>query len=270
MGSWVINPADPGGVQVNNNVWNQVSGWSQTLYACSASNWSVVAKQPGSGNNDGVKSYPDTQYHVSMPVSSMTTLPSSWKVNVPSSVGSTSGIGEQWNSDYDLWLADDATYGTRWATEVMIWGSWNANYKYWYDQLGGEQVTIDGVSYSAYHRASPRGIWFIRNTPVSAGEVDIAHLLKWAVGKGWMPATSILHEIENGFELLYTNARFDLLDFTLTMPSSARIQGTDKSALRQQQDRELEKKARALRQKAEESDREKAARAERRPSIPSR
>lgn len=219
-GSWIIDPADPGGVQVNNNVWSPTTGWAQTLYACSKSNWSIIANQPGTGDNDGVKSYPDTQYHVRLPVNSMTTLPSSWSVKVPSPAGSTLGQGKQWNAAYDLWIGDTST--SRFDTEVMVWTAWNANWKYWYDQLHGEQVTLDGVSYSVYHRAGSSGqaagIWFIRNTQANEGTVDLAKLLKWAQAKGWMPATSVMHEVEYGFEVLYTGepTRFDLLDFTLT------------------------------------------------------
>jgi hypothetical protein len=219
-GSWIINPADPGGVQVNNNVWSPTTGWAQTLYACSATNWSVVANQPGTGTDDGVKSYPDTQYHVRMPVSQLTTLNSTWKVNTPSAGGAVPSRGKQWNAAYDLWIGDTAT--SRFDTEVMVWTNWTANWQYWYGQLNGEQVTFDGVSYSVYHRAGSSsqaaGIWFIRNTVTNSGSVDLAKLLKWAQAKGWMPATSVMHEVEYGFEVLYTGepTRFDLLDFTLT------------------------------------------------------
>jgi hypothetical protein len=206
------------GYLVNNNVWNTGEAGPQTLNACAWNNWSVISNQPGAGSNDGVKSYPDTQKHVSLPVST-DSIPSSWKVGVPSAAGSTTGVGQQWNAAYDLWIGDTAT--SQWDTEVMVWESWNANWKYWYDQLGGVQVTIDGVAYHAYHRAgsssSAAGIWFIRDNVTSQGSVDLAPLLKWAVGKNWMPSSSVMHEVEFGFEILYTGSptRFDLLVYTL-------------------------------------------------------
>lgn len=220
-GSWVINPADPGGVQVNNNVWGPNNPWSQTLYACSKSNWSVIANHSGSGTDDGVKSYPDTQYHVNLPVSSLTTLNSTFKVNTPSGGGQVVPNSKQWNAAYDLWLAKDGSYDSRWGIEVMVWNNWTANWQYWYNELNGEDVTIDGVTYGAYHRAatsdSAAGIWFVRKSVTNDGNVDLAKLLKWAQGKGWIASTAVLHEIEYGFEIMYTGqaTRFDLLDFSV-------------------------------------------------------
>lgn len=221
-GSWNIDPADPGGVQVNNNVWGPQNTWSQTLYACSKSNWSVIANHSGSGTDDGVKSYPDTQYHVSLPVSSLTTLDSTFKVNTPSGGGQVVPNSKQWNAAYDLWLAKDSSYASRWGIEVMVWTNWTANWQYWYNELNGEDVTIDGVTYGAYHRPatsdSAAGIWFVRKSVTNDGNVDLAKLLKWAQGKGWIASTAILHEIEYGFEIMYTGTptRFDLLDFSVS------------------------------------------------------
>ena len=220
MGSWIIDPADPGGRQVNNNCWDGGAG-PQTLTAYAWNKWHVVSNQPGTGRDDGVKTYPDTQLHVSMPVASLTTLNSTFKVAVPSGGGTVPANGKQWNSAFDLWIADDASYGTRWRTEVMVWTNWTANWQYWYGVYNGEHVTFDGVEYAAYHRpatASQGGaMWFIRQDVVNEGSVDLAKLLKWAVTKAWMPSTSVLHEIEYGFEVLHTGepTKFELLDFTL-------------------------------------------------------
>lgn len=214
-GSWMTAAPD---TQVNNNVWSG-DGGPQTLTATAWNKWYVVSNQPGTGTDDGVKSYPDTQKHVKIPVSTMAALPSSWKVAVPAGGGTVPARGKQWNAAYDLWLGDTAD--SNWDTEVMVWTNWTANWKYWFNEYRGEYVTFDGVQYAAYHRPASAdqaaGIWFIRQTVTNEGTVDLAKLLKWAQGKGWMPATSVLREIEYGFEVLYTGepTKFELLDFTI-------------------------------------------------------
>lgn len=208
FGSW----AD-GGYLVNNNEWSGDHG-PQTISACSWHQWSVVSNQPGAGADDGVKTYPDTQRHVSYPLSSLTSMPSTFDVTVPPGAGTVpdpANPGKQWNAAYDLWLDN-------FGTEVMIWNTWTMNWRYWYGVYGGEQVTIDGVVYYAYTNGA--GLWFIRQTPVDVGSVDIAHVLQWAVSRGWLRSSQVLGEVEYGFEVAYTGepTTFTLNDYTLTLP----------------------------------------------------
>lgn len=198
------------GYLVNNNKWSGDAG-PQTISACSWSQWSVVSNQPGTGTDDAVKTYPDTQKHVNLPVSSLTTLPSTFDVTVPEGGGTVPAKGKQWNAAYDLWLDN-------WQTEVMVWTTWTMNWQYWYGVNKGVQATIDGDAYHAYTNGS--GIWFIRDDVTNKGDVDLAALLKWAVGKGWLKSSAVLHEVEYGFEVAYTGepTKFTLNDYTLTLP----------------------------------------------------
>lgn len=190
-------------------MWSGDAG-PQTIYACAWNNWYIISDQPGTGTDDGVKTYPDTQKHVNIPLNTMTTINSSWNVSTPSAGGAVPANGKQWNAAYDLWLDD-------WDYEVMVWTNWTANWQYWYGQYNGVDVTIDGVVYHAYHNSSG-GMWFIRKDVTNTGSVDLAAILRWAVSQGWLQNTTVLNEIEYGFEVLYTGTptRFDLLNYTLS------------------------------------------------------
>jgi len=200
-------------VQVNNNMWNEAAG-PQTISAYAWNRWFVVSDQPGTGDNDGVKTYPDTQKHVSISMSNIPNIKTSWKVATPSAGGIATGKGKQWNAAYDLWL-------NNFDSEVMVWTNWNANWQYWYNKYAGEIVTLDGVEYCVYHKAatatSASGIWFIRRTGTNEGSLNLKTLLDWAKTKGWILSTDKLEHIEYGFEIMYTGepTRFDLLDLTI-------------------------------------------------------
>lgn len=190
-------------------MWSGDAG-PQTIYACAWNNWYIISDQPGTGTDDGVKTYPDTQKHVNIPLNTMTTINSSWNVSTPSGGGTVPANGKQWNAAYDLWLDD-------WDYEVMVWTNWTANWQYWYGQYNGVDVTIGGVVYHAYHNSSG-GMWFIRKDVTNTGSVDLAAILRWAVSQGWLQNTTVLNEIEYGFEVLYTGTptRFDLLNYSLS------------------------------------------------------
>lgn len=206
LGSWENNS-----YVVNNNVWNRGEAGPQTIYADAWNRWCIISDQPGSGVDDSVKSYADTQKHVSIPLSSMTSIPSTFNVTTPDGGGTVPANGKQWNAAYDLWLDN-------FGTEVMVWNNWTANWQYWYNTYKGEIATIDGVNYYAYRNANSTAMWFIRQDVTNQGSVDLASVLRWAVGKGWIKNTQTLGEIEYGFEVLYTGTptTFTLNDYTLS------------------------------------------------------
>jgi hypothetical protein len=197
---------------VNNNMWSGDAG-PQTISACAWNRWSVTSNQPGTGTDDSVKTYPDTQRHVSLPLSSLVSLPSSFDVTTPSGGGQVPAKGKQWNAAYDLWLDN-------FGTEVMIWNNWTMNWKYWWDTYDGVQVTVDGVAYHAYRNSDGSAMWFIRDNVTNKGSVDLAHLLRWAVDQGWLKSTQVLGEVEYGFEIAYTGepTAFTLNDYSLSLP----------------------------------------------------
>ena len=207
FGTWQTN-----GYLVNNNMWSGEAG-PQTISACSSRQWSVTSNQPGTGTDDSVKTYPDTQRHVSYPLSSLKSMPSTFDVTVPPGGGTVPAKGKQWNAAYDLWLDN-------FGTEVMVWNTWTMNWQYWYNTYRGQKVTIDGVTYFAYRNSSSSAMWFIRENVTNKGSVDLAHILQWAVANGWLKSSQVLGEVEYGFEVSYTGepTKFTLNDYTLTLP----------------------------------------------------
>lgn len=191
-------------------MWSGDAG-PQSISACAWNRWSVTSNQPGTGTDDSVKTYPDTQRHVSYPLSSLTSLPSTFNVTTPAGGGTVPAKGKQWNAAYDLWLDN-------FGTEVMVWNNWTMNWQYWYGVNHGVQATIDGVAYHAYTNGS--GLWFIRDNVTNQGSVDLAHILKWAVAQGWLKSSQVLGEVEYGFEVSYTGepTTFTLNDYTLSLP----------------------------------------------------
>jgi hypothetical protein len=167
-----------------------------------------VSDQSGAGTDDSVKAYADTQLNVNYPLSTLTSLPSTFDVTVPTGGGTVPAVGKQWNAAYDLWLDN---YGT----EVMVWNTWTMNWQYWYGVYGGVQTTIDGIAYHAYTNGS--GLWFIRDQVTNVGSVDLGHVLQWAVSVGWLRSTQTVNAVEYGFEVAYTGelTTFTLNDYTL-------------------------------------------------------
>jgi hypothetical protein len=194
---------------VNNNMWNSSAG-PQTISACSEHQWSVTSNQPGTGSDDSVKTYPDTQKHVSYPLSSLTSLRSTFDVTTPAGGGTVPANGKQWNAAYDLWLDN-------FGTEVMVWNNWTMNWQYWWNTYGGVQLTVDGVSYHAYRNSAGTGLWFVRDQVTNQGSVDLGHVLQWAVAHGWLKSSQTLGEVEYGFEVAYTGAptTFTLNNYTV-------------------------------------------------------
>ncbi len=201
-----------GDYMVNNNMWSGDAG-PQTISACSWHQWSVTSNQPGTGSDDSVKTYPDTQKHVSYPLSSLASLPSSFDVTTPAGGGTVPANGKQWDAAYDLWLDN---YGT----EVMVWNNWTMNWQYWWNTDRGTTATIDGVAYHAYTNGS--GLWFIRDQVTNQGSVDLGHVLQWAVAHGWLKSSQTLGEVEYGFEVSYTGTptTFTLNNYTVGPPAS--------------------------------------------------
>lgn len=205
FGTW-----DTNGYLVNNNMWNEGEAGSQTLSACAWNNWYIVSNQPGAGTDDSVKTYPDVQKLVDIPLNNMHTITSSWEVSTPSGGGQVKPNSKQWNAAYDVWLDD-------YNTEVMVWTNWTANWQYWYGVYHGSEVTIDGVTYYTYYDGT-EAMWFIRKNVTNTGSVNLKAIFQWAMGQGWLKNNQSINAIEYGFEVLYTGepTRFDLLNYSLT------------------------------------------------------
>ena len=177
---------------VAQDMWN-ASGYSvtQTLYACSYSNWYVVATMNNDSGDGAVKTYPNAHmdFDSSPTINSFNTISSSFAES-----GGGSGIYEY---AYDIWLNGIATSGS---TEVMIW---NDNHG---QSPGGsyqETVSIDGRSYQVYSSGSY--IAFVATSNYTSGTVNLLEFFKWLMSKGMIPSNTTMGQVDYGIELVSTN-----------------------------------------------------------------
>ena len=175
---------------VSNDMWN-ASGYSvtQTLYACSYSNWYVTATMNNDSGDGAVKTYPNSQRDFNSRISSLSSVTSTFAETSPGT-----GIYED---AYDIWVNGLATSGS---TEVMIWTQNHGQ-----TPSGSVQgtVTFDGRSYTVWKSGSY--IAFVANANFTAGTMNLLDFFQWIIGKGWMPADSTLSQVCYGAELVSTN-----------------------------------------------------------------
>jgi hypothetical protein len=188
-----------GGFVVDQDMWNNQGG-QQTLRACSYRSWVVTATQ---ADSPGVKTYPNVHRDFAEPrLSSFTEISSRFATRGP-------GTGT-YEFAYDVWLNGVAGPGS---SEVMVWTDNHGN-----RPNGGRQnvVTSHGLRYTAYHRGSYTAFL---GPDRGAGEVDLLALFRYAVARGWLPASSTLGQIDFGVEICSTAGRsldFAVRDFGLT------------------------------------------------------
>ena len=185
FGMWNLAP-----YFVDNDMWNS-GGYqvTQTLYACSYSNWYVVATMNNDSGNAAVKTYPDAQKDFSEPrISSLKSVTSTFAETSPGT-----GIYED---AYDIWLNGIASSGS---TEVMIW---TENH---HQRPGGSlqgTATVDGRSYTVWRKGSY--IAFVAGSNFTSGTMNLLGFFTWVMAKGWMPGE--LHAERGG---LRGGARID-------------------------------------------------------------
>ncbi len=154
-------------------MWNAGGGGiSQTLSACSSSDWSVDANVADDGG--GVKTYPNSAYNFADPpeISSLASVTSTFGSSLPAS--------GDFEDAYDIWLNGTATSG---GDEVMIWT----------DNQGqtpaGSQVatvTFDGQSYAVWQEAGGP-ITFVSDTNVTGGDLNLLQFFQWLISQGYEP-----------------------------------------------------------------------------------
>ncbi len=177
---------------VANDMWN-VSAYSvtQTVYACSYSNWYAVATMNNDSGDGAAKTYPNAHrdFDNSPEINSFHSITSTF-----AETGPGTGIYED---TYDIWLNGIATSGS---TEVMIW---NENHNQ--TPAGSVQgtVALDGRTYTVWKTGSY--IAFVANTYFSSGTVNLLDFFKWIMAKGWIPGNSTLGQVDYGAELVSTN-----------------------------------------------------------------
>jgi Glycosyl hydrolase family 12 len=178
---------------VANNMWN-ISGYnvSQTLHACSYSDWYVVATMDNSKGDGAVKTYPNSHrdFDGSPQISSFNSITSTFAETSPDS-----GIYED---AYDIWLNG---IGTSASTEVMIWTSNHGQ-----TPSGSVQatVTIGGQSYTVW-KTTGNYIAFVASASVTSGTMNLLAFFQWLMSKGWITSTATLGQVDYGAELVSTN-----------------------------------------------------------------
>ena len=198
-----------GNYYLYNNMWNAANySVQQTMYACSYSNWYVVATMNNDSGDGAVKTYPDVQANFNEPaISSFHSISSTF--------GQTSPDVGIYEDAYDIWINGVATSGS---TEVMIWtqnhGQTPAGSVVATASFGGQQYQVwqDGTGAGGY-------IAFVADTNVSSGTVNLLAFFDWIIAQGWIPSNSTLGQICYGAELVSTNgapATFSFTNFSVT------------------------------------------------------
>jgi len=114
---------------------------------------------------------------------------------------------------YDCWFNNNAN-------EVMVWVD---NY----NQTPGGNKVASGVSLGGrswdiwWGPSSGTGgyLVFYANTTITSGTIDLLTLFKYAVTKGWLPATSTMGQLSFGIEVCSTNgqnATWNISNYSIT------------------------------------------------------
>jgi hypothetical protein len=193
-----ITGSDGTNTTVGQDVWNPISGWSQTLYATGPGNWYATANMPA--GNTAVVSFPNTGQNYDSPLlTGFSTIYSSFSETMNPTAGTSA------EAAYDIWL-------NNWNNEVMIQhdmvnrggpcGPVLAT-----ETFGGKGgVPVESWILCQY---GSELIWQVASTGdrygVQAGSVDVLAMLDWLVNNGgYLPEGSDLTAIGYGFEICST------------------------------------------------------------------
>ncbi|MCP8710061.1 hypothetical protein [Streptomyces sp. AC04842] len=186
------------GYTLYNNIWGTGAG-SQCVWANSGTNWGVWADHPDTG---GIKSYPNSKKVINKPISSLTSLTSTYRVTVPSAGA--------YNTSYDIWDTD-------YDYEIMLW----VNYNGAVGPLGTAQgtVSLGGHTWNVHkgNNGANEVFSFLRTSDSTSGTVDILPVLKWIKDtKGWMGKETI-GDVQFGYEITSSAGGLDFRTDSLTV-----------------------------------------------------
>ena len=187
-------------IEADNNVWNASAdpGWSQTLAATTATQWTATAKMP-TVSGYPVISYPEAKlqfYQSQKPLASWNEIVGQWHSGLPAFT-----TGDRYESAFDLWLDDGP--GTSDGHEVMIWTQNDGQYPAGSDT--GQQWTdpLYGTGYEVY--ANSNTVTFVIDTAgVHSGSVDIKDALQYAINLEWPGDPGYNYQFDYGFEVVTT------------------------------------------------------------------
>ena len=200
-----INASNGSNTYVGNDVWNPISGASQTLTSNGPHSWSVSANMPA--GNTAVVSYPNTQQLYTTtsdtpdPLTSFTQITSSY---------TTTGFGQpgDYEAAYDIFLGTGACDANCYNREIMVWTDNHGQ-----TPAGTEvsaNVTIGTASYQLWVTAKSAStadsvVTLVQNSQGAAGAVDILAALNYLVTNGYEPTGAGLNSIQMGWEICSTN-----------------------------------------------------------------
>ena len=194
-----------GGYYLYNNMWNAARySVQQTLYACSYSNWYVVANMNNDTGDGAVKTDPNVQMNFNEPaINSFQSLSSTFAETSPDV-----GI---YNDAYDIWLNGVDTSGS---DEVMIW---NQNHG---QRPAGSVVAVTSLGGRTYQVWKYGGyIAFVAEPAFTSGTVNLLAFFNYVVSQGYIAPNPTLGQIDYGVELVSTNgapATFTFTNFSVT------------------------------------------------------
>jgi hypothetical protein len=192
---------------VGQNVWNPITGWSQTLHVLSPGNWSATADMPA--GNTAVVSFPNVgeEYYYTNTLAGFSSIFSSFTEDMHPTSGTSA------EAAYDIWLND-------WNNEVMIQhdivnrGSCHIVATASFGGSGG--VPVQNWNFCEY---GTELIWQLAGNGELSGTVDILAMLDWLVRHRYLRQKSGLTDISYGFEICSTGGRpetFTVSRFTIS------------------------------------------------------
>jgi hypothetical protein len=194
-----------GSYYLYNNMWNAARySVQQTLYACSYSNWYVVATMNNDTGDGAVKTDPDVQINFDEPaISSFHSVTSTFAETSPEV-----GI---YNDAYDIWINGVDTSSS---SELMIW---NQNYG---QRPAGSVVataSLGGRTYQVWKKGGYMA--FVAEPAFTSGTVNLLAFFDYVISQGYIAANSTLGQIDYGVELVSTDsapATFTFTNFSVT------------------------------------------------------
>jgi hypothetical protein len=201
-----------GNSNVQNDVWNPIAGWSQTLHVISEGRWWATVNIPP---NTSVVSYPDTDILFSNwggganpSIDSFSYINSAVVTSVPSGNTALDSGWDIWMNGYKYeMMIQNQMVGrlpcTRYTTVLAL----NVNFP-----------SVNGTTDSNWNLCRNGGpgselIWQwvppdsnSQNFGVSSLSVDIYNMLKYVEKYGYLPSGATLTAIQYGFEIGSTNS----------------------------------------------------------------
>jgi hypothetical protein len=181
---------------LNNNMWGEVSGSSQTLTGSSFNAWSITGSEPSGG---GVKTYPEDQENFSNPpVSTLGTVVQNFTLTaVPACNASSS-----WEVASDDWLNADA--GSPNAIEIMVWE--DNCHQFPAGSNTGKTITINGQTFDLYAKTGTDPTYsLLSTTNVTSGAIHMAIIFNWLKNLGYIKSSDGLSQLNMGEEIVSTN-----------------------------------------------------------------